>query len=682
MDTQARGAPWTPTPTGHHGFCRVDLPSSALLLPSGGSSVLALARGLWHNPPPVMNSSQAIDSASGGQLGLWTLLRSTLIANLLCGAGLGLWEAVTITRDNLLFPMGAAHLILLFVASAFYAGIAAFSSLLAWLAARWLGLPRGLVIAAGPWVLLVVCSVSAYRSAALSSARSIAGTAITLGILGLAILLLGLVARRDSARPGSAHLFSMAVAVSALGLGFFSLASLAIGLETDSAPDIEAEISQSEPKPHDTGVRVLLIGLDGVPWKVVDPLVRAERLPVLGNLMARGVTADLETILPTFSPIIWTSIATGKAAEKHGVFDHTRTRMPFGLPSSAVAIQRLETATKASRLAVRWASRMMELASVSYLSGDIRSLELWDICDSEGLPAITLSWYISYPAYSENGIQVSDHLARGKGASRSDPGLATPSVLPELLPGVVDPDTEDLELLFSLLDTTGIDEKSRGQFHDDHEDWFRTAWRPMARDLSTLGFARQVFPVLRDWRLASVFYKSVDGIHHLSWKHIDLPGTEMDRHPERRFRTSVENLYLFSDDLVGETLDLLDDGSDLQTVVIIVSDHGWDDSTRAHDMAPDGIFLMAGGPTLPSSERTRLHIYDVAPTILALLGLPVPLDMDGRVATELVSPAFWEEFPIQHIATYESEALPQHQEMEIELDENDLNELKALGYIE
>jgi predicted AlkP superfamily phosphohydrolase/phosphomutase len=145
---------------------------------------------------------------------------------------------------------------------------------------------------------------------------------------------------------------------------------------------------------------------------------------------------------------------------------------------------------------------------------------------------------------------------------------------------------------------------------------------------------------------------------------------------------AVEKLYDFSDNLVGETLNLVEDPTNLETVVIIVSDHGWDDSTRAHDMAPHGIFLMSGGPTLASGERTHLHIYDVAPTILALLGLPVPRDMDGRVATELVDPTFWDEYPIQYITTYASGALSQPQEMEIELDQDDLDELKALGYIE
>lgn len=243
-------------------------------------------------------------------------------------------------------------------------------------------------------------------------------------------------------------------------------------------------------------------------------------------------------------------------------------------------------------------------------------------------------------------------------------------------------DTGLRDLLFDLLDAEDLDEASRKTFRDEHARWFRSIWRPLARDLSTLGFARRVFPHLPDWRLAAVFYKSVDGVHHLNWQHRDLPSGDLTSHPERRFRTSVDRLYEFSDHLVAETLALSGQVPGTETVVIVVSDHGWDDALREHDMAPDGIFLMSGGPTLVGGPRGRLHIYDVAPTILALLGLPVPRDMDGRVATEMVDPAFWAAHPIQYISTYESTAGVKPAGVELELDADDLEQLKALGYLE
>lgn len=49
--------------------------------------------------------------------------------------------------------------------------------------------------------------------------------------------------------------------------------------------------------------------------------------------------------------------------------------------------------------------------------------------------------------------------------------------------------------------------------------------------------------------------------------------------------------------------------------------------------------LMAFGSNI---ERKRLdaEIYDIAPTILYLMGVPIPEDVDGRVLTEIISPDF------------------------------------------
>ncbi len=50
---------------------------------------------------------------------------------------------------------------------------------------------------------------------------------------------------------------------------------------------------------------------------------------------------------------------------------------------------------------------------------------------------------------------------------------------------------------------------------------------------------------------------------------------------------------------------------------------------------PDGV-LIATGPGIAQGPRTSAHIVDCAPTILAMLGLPVPNDMEGRVISELL----------------------------------------------
>jgi predicted AlkP superfamily phosphohydrolase/phosphomutase len=46
---------------------------------------------------------------------------------------------------------------------------------------------------------------------------------------------------------------------------------------------------------------------------------------------------------------------------------------------------------------------------------------------------------------------------------------------------------------------------------------------------------------------------------------------------------------------------------------------------------PDGVLIMAGPGVRAAGEIAGAHLRDVAPTVLALLGEPVPADLDGRV---------------------------------------------------
>lgn len=61
----------------------------------------------------------------------------------------------------------------------------------------------------------------------------------------------------------------------------------------------------------------------------------------------------------------------------------------------------------------------------------------------------------------------------------------------------------------------------------------------------------------------------------------------------------------------------------------------------------EGIFLASGPAIVSRSEALQdLDIKDIAPTVLHLLGLPVPSDLDGRVLTEILAPAVLQAHPI------------------------------------
>ncbi|HMB06767.1 MAG TPA: alkaline phosphatase family protein [Isosphaeraceae bacterium] len=57
------------------------------------------------------------------------------------------------------------------------------------------------------------------------------------------------------------------------------------------------------------------------------------------------------------------------------------------------------------------------------------------------------------------------------------------------------------------------------------------------------------------------------------------------------------------------------------------------------DHRMEGVLIAAGPPFRPGAAPEGANLLDIAPTILHLLGVPVPAEMDGRVLTEILDPA-------------------------------------------
>jgi Type I phosphodiesterase / nucleotide pyrophosphatase len=109
----------------------------------------------------------------------------------------------------------------------------------------------------------------------------------------------------------------------------------AIELTALAALTIAALIACRQPQPAPPSApRLVLVGVDGGSWNLIDPLLAAGELPHLAALAERGVTADLEAnVEPLISPAIWTSIATGRRPESHGVTAFTDGRRSIRVPT-------------------------------------------------------------------------------------------------------------------------------------------------------------------------------------------------------------------------------------------------------------------------------------------------------------------------------------------------------------
>lgn len=82
-----------------------------------------------------------------------------------------------------------------------------------------------------------------------------------------------------------------------------------------------------------TSARVLVVGVDGASWNALDPLLAAGELPAFAALVARGATAELDTVEPVISPVVWTSIATGRSPRAHGVSGFLTSRRQLRVPT-------------------------------------------------------------------------------------------------------------------------------------------------------------------------------------------------------------------------------------------------------------------------------------------------------------------------------------------------------------
>jgi len=98
------------------------------------------------------------------------------------------------------------------------------------------------------------------------------------------------------------------------------------------------------------------------------------------------------------------------------------------------------------------------------------------------------------------------------------------------------------------------------------------------------------------------------------------------------------------------------------------------------DHARDGILLAYGPGVRQGVTVPRANIVDLAPTILWLLGQPVPDDFDGRVLTELFEPGFVARHPVQS-GSATGDAAMSDAELSAEDQELLAARLRGLGYI-
>src|SRR5438270_13321448 len=76
--------------------------------------------------------------------------------------------------------------------------------------------------------------------------------------------------------------------------------------------------------PHPPPPRVLLLGLDGADWHLLDQYCADGTMPNLAALVRSGDKRVLLTQHPPLSPLVWTTMMTGVSPLQHRILDFTR----------------------------------------------------------------------------------------------------------------------------------------------------------------------------------------------------------------------------------------------------------------------------------------------------------------------------------------------------------------------
>ncbi|MFN2376653.1 MAG: alkaline phosphatase family protein [Candidatus Binatia bacterium] len=431
---------------------------------------------------------------------------------------------------------------------------------------------------------------------------------------------------------------------------------------------------------------VLLIALDGLEWTVVIDMLREGRLPNIAGRLRAGTFGELETMHPSLSPAIWASVATGVKPRAHGIHGFVKSGGDGG-----------------PRL---------------FTSRDRRTKALWNIASDHGLRSGVVGWWNTYPVEPLSGVMVAqsntspkdrnEHGGIGilKGSLRQgvdhqvEPAQLAPRVF-----GLADEVDRNLDVtlgrVFRRPAPTGTDAIARM--------WQESRWSLRA-DLEYERISLDLLAGAESFDLFLVYFGGTDVLAHRFWRwaHPQEYAPPPDAKSVEAYGSILTDYYAYVDEAVGRLVA----AAPPQAIVILMSDHGMRPANRKQRFDPsiegrpprsgshgksDALFIISGpgirraAPDVETGSLRRPdiprlgRIFDVAPTVLALLGLPVGADMEGKAMTEVIEPSLLQARPLKEVPThtppgwFRSRALPQSEEPHAE---ERLEQLRSLGYIE
>ena len=304
-------------------------------------------------------------------------------------------------------------------------------------------------------------------------------------------------------------------------------------------------------------MRLLLVGWDAADWKVIDPLLRRGEMPLLAALIASGVHGNNATIYPPLSPMVWTSIATGKRPIKHGIHGFTEPT---------------EDGSASGRSAI---------------SGR-KAKAFWNILNQNGKRCVVVGWWPSHPAEPINGAMVSNHFplsATDDPARPMMPSTVHPAAVTDRLAELrVHPTEITGDILRLFVPAVADDRPGEGQkparprrhHRGDNEHPCR---RHRSDRIGGLGLGGHLFCRHRPFLP--------------SFHAVPCPQTPWQRRgatDPALFRDVIAGAYRYHDLMLGRLIEL----AGPECAVMVISDHGF----HSDSLLPDYIPAEAAGPAV------------------------------------------------------------------------------------
>ncbi|MSR29131.1 MAG: tetratricopeptide repeat protein [Phycisphaerales bacterium] len=365
--------------------------------------------------------------------------------------------------------------------------------------------------------------------------------------------------------------------------------------------------------------KLLIVGWDAADWILIDAILARGKMPNLKRLIEAGVRADLATLEPKLSPLLWSSIATGKTADKHGILN-------FVEPTPEGDALRVSSSTTRSTKA------------------------LWNILTQEQMRVNVIAWYASHPAEAISGVCVTNLFQDGEPGKT---GVPWP-----IKQGTVHPEACSERIAARRVGVRDISRTAISQFipaisqtrSDDTRP--QTLAKQLARMRTVHGAALEVLNTNREWDCTMVFYETIDTVGHHFMEYFPPRMAHVSKDDARLYAEVMPRVYEAHDHALGELLAAA--GAD--TTVLLLSDHGFhsglerpvtrnlDPLDRAAVEAswhrPFGVLVMSGPGVAQGATVHSPTLLAITPTALALLGLSVGQDMDGRVLAEALAGSY------------------------------------------